>query len=174
MAQPEIRRGDADTPPGQGEQLPKGAAENYNEAVPTEPQAPDTGAPAPPPAQGPAGPGPEAGGTEAGGPTDADLAAIEAQLLAEENPGEPEFAPDGYDPIYSDSGLTEDEEILLADHPNGPQRIRYASSKQAKIPTRVIRQLPAIQRLAQQPGAPPSIRALYKAIVDHLEREMNE
>lgn len=63
----------------------------------------------------------------------------------------------------------EDEEILFGD-PEGVSKPLYRGTK--PIPKSVVRQLPMLALLANDPTTPPALRAAYKLIISRLAEEV--
>lgn len=85
-----------------------------------------------------------------------------------------EFVDDDYDESYTPAG--EDEEVLFGDAEGlgRPMSLGQVRSAQAPIPTAVLRSLPTLAALANDPRTPDSIKAAYRLVVQRLAAEMEQ
>jgi hypothetical protein len=82
------------------------------------------------------------------------------------------MAPRGFDGTEGFRPGDEDDEILYGD-PASPQPITLGPDRrQMRVPTQVIRHLPMIRAMLDDPSAPEALRGVYRALVDRLEQEM--
>lgn len=143
------KKGPADTPPGQGEQLPQGEATRLNKALEAMPHEDEMLAP---PVERQGGSLPPQGVKFAAG--DGDGADTEA--------------------------LSEDQDILWGDQTQHPsfnkdmvlQSSARRHSDSIPIPTKLLRLLPYLKQAADDPSAPESVRAFYRATVISIESRL--
>ena len=94
------------------------------------------------------------------------------QMPLPPTPGGPvQFADDGYDPSGNVSPAREDDQILFGDPPMA-RPVRMTNPQQQRVPVSVVRHLPMMRAMLENPNAPASLRAVYRAIVDRLETEL--
>lgn len=151
---PQVKKGPADTPPGQGQQLQQGEAQAANEAAGQFPIFPhdDPMLQEPAPRKGP--PPPPEG----------------VQLV---KPGD----GDGTD---SEGPLDEDQQILYGDSTGAPldakqmllQSNARIHSESIPVPTKLLRSLPYLRQMAEDPHAPRSVQAFYRAVLLGIEERL--
>lgn len=83
----------------------------------------------------------------------------------------PEYAPTDYDPTSSVNFVDERDQVLFAD-PDEPRPVRFQDQRERRVPTQVVRHLPMIRAMLEDPEAPDSLRAIYRAITDRLDQEI--
>ncbi len=98
----------------------------------------------------------------------------EAQMLTENQHIPVQYAPQ-HDVIPNDnSGLDENQDIML-DHPDpNYQPSLMTQNRPGKVPTYVVRHMPELLAATADPSAPPTLIALKRSIVRHLENELRE
>lgn len=85
------------------------------------------------------------------------------------------FAPGEEEQIDNDdSGLDETMQALLSPPIEGYRPPAVPVRRPGKLPRYVVRNLPLLMAAAKDPEAPPTVRALYRATLRHLEQEMRE
>lgn len=83
----------------------------------------------------------------------------------------PEYAPEGYDPTAGVTFTDERDNLLFAD-PDEARPVRFQDDRSRKVPTQVVRHLPMLRAMLEDPEAPESLRAIYRAITDRLDQEI--
>lgn len=66
------------------------------------------------------------------------------------------------------------EEVLFGPAQGHGRGMPDMPSAHGPVPASVVRRLPALARAAARPDAPDSLRALYKTLLNRLEREMRD
>jgi hypothetical protein len=104
----------------------------------------------------------------AGDALEEQIAATSPAAAVQAPPPEPVY-DQSPDPVYQPAN--EMDQVLYGD----PEYV-YANQKVSETPISrtVLRSLPLMASLANDPSTPPAIRAAYKAAVRALEREMNQ
>ncbi len=85
-----------------------------------------------------------------------------------------QFAPGEADPIPDGPEGDEVLDTLLAAPFEGFRPGATPRERPGRVPKYVVRNLPLLMAAAKDPEAPPTIRALYRATIRHLEQEMRQ
>ena len=85
-----------------------------------------------------------------------------------------QFAPGEADAIPDTDEGDETLDALMAAPFEGFRRAAVPNQRPGRLPKYVVRNLPLLMAAARDPEAPPTIRALYRATIRHLEQEMRE
>ena len=84
-----------------------------------------------------------------------------------------EFAPGNEpdEPDEGDGGYSENMQVLLSAPDAGYRARLMPRESPTRVPRYVVRHLPTLMAAARMPDAPPTLRALFNAVVEYMDRE---
>ena len=82
-----------------------------------------------------------------------------------------EFARDNEPDLEEDDSRYDENMQVLLSPPDAGYKPPAMRDRAGRVPRYVVRHLPELMMAAQQPDAPPTLRALYRKVVRDLEAE---